>query len=445
MIKQIFKLTWANLVYRPLSITLTTATLAAAVALISLILQFSSHTENRLEKDLAGVDLVVGAKGSPLQLILSSLLHIDIPTGNIPLAEAQSLMQDHQVQKAVPLALGDSFRSYRIIGTTHAFLSLYQAKLASGDTWNWPQQVVIGARVHQTLGMGLGQQFVGAHGLSTSGANLAEHAHAPYTVVGILEPTNSILDRLIITSIDSVWLAHGDDLKDEHDHSSHDDHGDHDNHRHHDHEEHEEHQYHHAEEDKNESLINLMTSNPADREITALLIKYKTPIAAVRLPREINKKPGLQAAAPAIEITRLFSLSSGMTGAAKAVAILLTLIGGLSIFSAVSTASAAGLYDVALMRAMGASPEFVLLQRIFEGVLIASTSGAIGIAAAHLTIQIAYQIYTPIAVFGLNGGQFFQSEAVLFIGTVIVGALAALWPALTCYRIAPSILLKRGR
>ncbi len=213
------KLIWANIVARQLPTALTIATLAAAVSLISIMIQFSNHTSERLSRDLAGVDLVVGAKGSPLQLILSSLLHIDIPTGNIPLSEAQTIMHDPLSKTAVPLALGDSFRGFRIVGTNTDFLDLYHTTLEKGGVWTKPQQVVVGAEVSRQLNMQIGQKFVGAHGLSYSDADLATHDHAAYEVVGVLGPQASIVDRLILTSIDSVWHAHDEQVSDDTEHS----------------------------------------------------------------------------------------------------------------------------------------------------------------------------------------------------------------------------------
>lgn len=418
MTHPILKLVWVNLTHRPLGTALTVITLAASVALISLLLQFGVHVESRIKKDIAGVDLVVGAKGSPLQLILSSLLHIDVPTGNIPVAEAQVLLRDPQVQAAVPLALGDSFRGFRIVGTTPEFLQLYKAPISTGQRWSGPQQVVIGAAVHKTLNMDVGQQFFGAHGLSTTGKGLMEHAHAPYKVVGVLAPMNSVVDRLILTPLDSVWAAH----KNKHE-NSHDE--DHDTH--------------------NKNLFDFHMDEPSNRKITALLIKYRSPITAVRLPRSVNAKTGLQAAAPAIEITRLFRLSSGLASAAIAVAVLLAFIGSLSIFSVVSNTSVAGLYDIALMRAMGASQQLIVSQRILEGALLAALSAVVGILLAHLMLFFACQTSGTIAAFGLNGQTFFKTELYVFAGTVVIGAIAALWPALSNYRISPSLLLQRGR
>ena len=428
----VFKLTWANILHRPLGTMLTVATLAAAVALISLLIQVKEHSTYRLHQDIADVDLVVGAKGSPLQIILSSLLHIDIPTGNIPLADAQTIMKHPHVSESIALALGDSFRSFRVVGTTPDFMEFYKAQLASGEMWHETQQVVIGSAVHQTLNMNLGQKFYSAHGLSSSGTDVAEHQHAPYEVAGILAPTGSIIDRLILTSVDSIWLAHGEEAHNDHEmHDEHEDLGD------------EEH--HHEDPDEHIDISDLKSISPEGLEITALLVRYKSPIAAVHMPRMINATPGLQAAAPAIEITRLFDLTAGLSGTIQAVAVILIIIGGMSVFMAVSNSSAAALYDMALMRSMGAKPLFIVNQRLIEGIAIALTSAVIGVIIAHLALLVLHQLYPPVAVFGLDGKQIYPVEWLLVAGTAAVGALASLWPAITSYRIDPAILLKQGR
>lgn len=420
------KLTWANLIAKPLSTFLTIATLATAVSLISIMIQFSNHTSERLSRDLAGVDLVVGAKGSPLQLILSSLIHVDVPTGNIPLSEAQKLMASPMVRAAVPLALGDSFRGFRIVGTHTDYVDLYNSSLATGRLWNKPHEVVIGAEVSRQLNMQIGQQFVSAHGLSYDDEDLNTHDHAAFEVVGILEPSASIIDQLILTSVDSVWHAHGVDV-----------------HEGHDHDEAEEHDHDHNHEA--EGLSAIRTMDAANLEITALLIQYSSPIAAVTLPRAINDTTALQAAAPAIEITRLYNLSSGLTDAAKLLAIIMTAIGGLSIFVAFSNAAVHKIYDIALLRAMGAKPGDVFMLQLLEGVIVSSFSGLVGIGLAHMLLALAAIIYVPIAVFGLNGSAFYDLEVQLFFGTIVVGMIATIWPALNSYRVDPMLLIKGKR
>jgi putative ABC transport system permease protein len=418
----LFKLTWANLAARPMATFLTVATLAAAVSLISLLIQFSAHIDERLSRDVAGVDLVVGAKGSPLQLILSSLLHIDIPTGNIPLSEAQGVMRHPQAAMAVPLALGDSFRGFRIVGTDAEFLELYQAEFAAGNVWSKTQQVVIGAQVAKQLGMNLGQRFIGGHGLSYSGIDLTQHDHAVYEVVGILKPKASIIDRLIVTSVDSVWHAHEEAGVEEG--TSEED---------------------HHELEAHSKLSNLRTMKSGGKAITALLIKYRSPIAAVSMPRAINERAGLQAASPALEITRLYNLSAGLVDAGRVLAAIMMVIGGLSIFVAVSSAAVQKVYDIALLRSMGAKPISVFLQQLYEGLVVAVVSGLLGIGLAHAFLLLAASVYTPLLVFGLTGTNFFIAEAYLLLATMVIGIFAVIWPALSSYKVDPMMLLKRGR
>ena len=440
------KLTWANITARPLPTILTIATLAAAVSFISIMLQFANHADERLKRDLADVDLVVSGKGSPLQSILSSLLHVDVPTGNIPLSEAQRIMKEPMIRTAIPLGLGDSFRGFRIVGTNHDYIELYQAKIDQGVLWNHPLQVVIGSEVSKQLNMQIGQKFAGAHGLSLSDEDLHTHDHAAYEVVGILERQSSIVDRLILTSTDSVWLAHDENAlhssENNHDHAAEESH-DHD----HDHvaEESHDHNHDHAKDLSETPLSDLKNMNPGDKEVTALLIQYTSPIAAVRMPKEINNQPGLQAASPAMEITRLYNISSGLTDAGKLLAIVMTFIGGLSIFVAFSNAAVHKIYDIALLRAMGAKPNDVFMLQIYEGTIVSLFSGIVGIAFAHLIIIIAATTYAPLAVFGLDGNVFYLQEIYLLLCNVLIGILAATWPALSSYRIDPMLLLKGKR
>ncbi len=179
--------------------------------------------------------------------------------------------------------------------------------------------------------------------------------------------------------------------------------------------------------------------------MTALLVQYTSPVAAVRMPRAINERIGLQAASPALEITRLYNISSGLTDAGKLLAIIMTIIGGLSIFVAFSNAAVSKMYDIALLRAMGAKPRDVFKQQLYEGILIASLSGVLGVGIAHLVISVSAAVYDPLAVFGLTGTAFYLQEIYLLIGTVIVGILAATWPAIGSYKVDPMLLLKGGR
>ena len=181
-----------------LSIFLT----AFGVSIALIILQFSNHIDERLKKDNAGVDIVVGAKGSPLQLVLSSIYHIDYPNGNIPFHKVKKIINNPQVDVAIPMALGDSWKGFRIVGTQPNYLDLYKAKINEGQIWKDKFEIVVGSKVN----LNLNEEIYGSHGLYEN-SNI--HEDEIYKVVGKLGPTDTVIDRLIFTSINSVLEIHG--------------------------------------------------------------------------------------------------------------------------------------------------------------------------------------------------------------------------------------------
>ncbi|MBY0408974.1 MAG: ABC transporter permease, partial [Burkholderiaceae bacterium] len=197
MKKEAFKLarlSWRYLWSRPLPAVLNLLLLTLGLAAITLVLLVSTQLDKGFERDLQGIDLVVGAKGSPLQLILAGVFHIDVPTGNISLQEVQALQKNPLVAQVIPLSLGDSYQGHRIVGTTPDYLALYGAALAAGTVWQAPMTVVLGAAAAQSIEMShgtgtgtgnaaplVGATFIGSHGLGGGG-----HVHGshPYRVSG---------------------------------------------------------------------------------------------------------------------------------------------------------------------------------------------------------------------------------------------------------------------
>ncbi len=255
---------------RPLAAAPQVLLLALALASITVVLLTRAQVDRAFERDLAGIDVVVGAKGSPLQLILAGVFHLDVPPGNIALADVKALQAHPQVAELIPLSLGDSWRGHRIVGTTPAYVQHYGATLVQGGLWAAPLQAVLGAHVAQAKNgasaLKVGDQFVGSHGLG-GGGHL--HGNQPYTVSGVLAPCGCVLDRLVLTSLESVWAVHEGDM---------------------------------AQDDEDRAAL------AAEREVTLALIRYKSPLAAVSFPRFVNTTTPMQAAAPAVEITRLLRL-----------------------------------------------------------------------------------------------------------------------------------------
>ena len=187
---------------RPLSAALNLLLLSLGLASITFVLLTSEQMERAFERDMAGIDLVVGAKGSPMQLILAGVFHIDVPTGNIPLAAVQELAQHPQVATLIPLSLGDTFKVFRIVGTTQAYASHYRMTLAHGQNWTRSMEAVAGAPAARDAGLTVGGRFAGSHGLGGKGSS---HGDTPYLITGVYAPCGCVLDRLILTSTESVW------------------------------------------------------------------------------------------------------------------------------------------------------------------------------------------------------------------------------------------------
>lgn len=201
-------LSWKNLLSKPLSLLLSLVLFALGVGLISLLLLVNRQLEEKFEKNLAGINLVIGAKGSPLQLILSSMYHIDAPTGNIPIQEIRPFINPRHpfIKTAVPLSLGDSYKGYRIVGTNSDFFKVYGAETGQGKMFEKTMEAVVGANAAKALDLKIGDTFFSAHGLQDDLE--MTHDHASFRITGILKPTGSAADQLILTATQSIWAVH---------------------------------------------------------------------------------------------------------------------------------------------------------------------------------------------------------------------------------------------
>ena len=379
---------------RPLSAALNLLLLALGIATITLLLLATAQLEERMGRDARGIDLVAGAKGSPMQLVLSAVFHLDAPTGNIPLADALALARNPAVKKAIPLALGDSFQGHRIVGTNHDYPAHYGARIATGRLWVAPMEAVLGAEVAAKTRLAVGATFTGAHGLAEGGD---AHAEEPFKVVGVLAPSGSVLDRLVLTSVESVWEIH--------------EHG----------------------------------RQAADRrEITALLVQYATPLAAAMMPRQVNASPNLQAASPAYESARLFRMIGVGVDVLRAFGMVLVLVAGLSVFIALLNALEERRYDLAVMRMLGASRAKLMGLMLLEGAALSTLGGIAGIALGHLFAEALGMALKSAQQAAVTGWAWNIQELWLLVLAVGVGIAAALLPAWRAYRADVAPVLAEG-
>lgn len=391
---------------RALNTALNMLLLALGVATIVLLLLATAQFEERMQRDARGIDLVVGAKGSPMQIMLSAIYHLDVPTGNISWKQTQEIAKHRMVRKVIPLALGDSYRGFRIAGTTPDYLAHYAAPLASGRVWEVPMEAVIGAEVAARTGHGIGATFHGAHGLGESGGHA--HENHPYKVVGVLARTGGVLDRLIITSYQSVWVVHAE---------------------------------HHDIHDVKDIERQLPDE---DKEFTALLLQYASPLAVATLPRYINNNTDMQAASPAYETARLFSIIGVGVDVLRGFALVLILSAGLSMFIALYNAMNERCYDLAVMRTLGAGPRRLMALLLFEGMLLAALGTALGLVLGHILAEgLGFALKAAQQV-EITGFAWVPEEFGVIALALIVGVLAAALPAWRAYRTDIAATLARG-
>ena len=391
---------WQFLWSRPLAAALNLLLLSLGLASITLVLLVNHQIQQAFARDLAGIDVVVGAKGSPLQLILSGVFQIDTPTGNVPLADVQALQANPQVAKLIPISMGDSFKGYRIIGTTPDYVSHYAGVMASGALWQAPMQAVLGAKVARDTGLRVGDSFAGSHGLGGGG-----HAHGqtPYTVTGVLAPSGSVMDRLILTATESVWRVHEKDT---------------------------------ALDAADQKILE------EEREVTLALIQYRSPLAAVTFPRFINTTTDMQAAAPAVEISRLLGLIGIGADVLRAFAGVLLLTAGLGVFIALWSAVRERRADLALLRMLGAAPRQLAALLWCEALWLALLATLLGLALGQgvaALLAVALDVDKSISLAALNWPVALLAVPALALGVAVASALLPTWEA---YRVSVLELLQ---
>lgn len=377
-----FYIAWRNIVFYKSTTVLNILLFTIAATMISAVLLINHQAESILKNNVRNIDLVVGAKGSPMQIILSGLFHIDNPTGNIAYEEAQKFMRHPLVEKAIPLSIGDSYQNHRIVGTDTSFIRHYEMTLQSGNWFQAPFEVVVGSVVAKSSSLQIGDEFHSAHGLQ---GDLHTHDHKHYRVVGIAEPTHSVADFLILTSTESVWRMHDIDP----------------------------------------------TSDQL--EITNLLIAYKSPAAMAQLPRQIQNETAMVAASPAKETARLLGMIGVGADVVFYLAAVFVLLAALSLFLGLLNALKNRQGELFIMRGMGASRTTVLSSIISEGVIVALLGTLPGILIGHGVVTLFGSLQEAGQI-GVSGSTFLPEVLVLIPAAIGLGILVALIPGVSAYR-----------
>ncbi|MHB9129660.1 MAG: ABC transporter permease [Armatimonadota bacterium] len=389
----------------------TILSVALGLGLATVVLILSRSTRETLQQETAYWDVIVGAKGSGLQLVLNGLYYLDAPVGNINTHVWEHLKGHPSVKAVVPITMGDNYFGVPIVGTTHDFFTDRTARngrpiLADGQYFARPMEVVIGADVARRQHLALGDKIVGSHGWGAGGA---AHADQPYTVVGMLASTGSSLDRAIYTEYRSVWEIH----------------------QHHHHQE--GHGHNAAAKHHDEAHGEAHTQT---QEVTSLLVRLTKPGRRYQFVEEVNADLPAMAAVPVDEINKVtVTFLNPMQNIMLAIAYLVAIVSALGILATLYLTIHQRRRDIAILRSLGATQGDIFRLITIEAAIIAGVGVLVGGLLGHGALA-ACASYC-VREFGVAPAawEFTPVEGLIAVSIWGLGILAGLLPAVLAYRV----------
>jgi len=401
----LLRMAWRNLLARPLQHSLTALAVALGVALAMAVLLLAGAFRDGITRAAEPFDMIVGAKGSPNQLVLNTIFLQDAPIGNISWDLYRRLEADPRVAAAVPLGLGDNYRGYRLVGASAGIFDLRSRPgaqpyllIGQGKIFREDFEAVIGAAVARKLNLKVGDTFTTTHGLAGEGLEEEEHADRPYRVVGILSPAYGPYDQGIFTTLESLWEAH--DIK----------------------------EYGDGGESRRE------------KGVTAVLVKPRSWVGLMQLYREINAGKEAQGAFPGQVLAGLFDLLGQTRRVLEVISGVVMAMAAATVAVSLYWAGVARRRETAILRALGASRRSVLILTMLEALLVTGAGAAAGILLGHgVSLGIGLWLREQYALSSLPG--FYPGEFFILALVLILGLLASLMPAVAAYRseVAPHL------
>lgn len=403
----LFSLTLASLRSRKLMASLTVFSVAVSMFVLFSVEHLRTEIKHNFARSVSGVDLIVGARTSPLNLLLYSVFHIGNPSNNLSWQSYQTIQAMQGVAWAIPVSLGDSHQGYAVVGTTEAFFEHFRyankqpLKLLEGRAFATSEQVVLGFEVAKNLGYQLDQPLIVAHG--TGRVSFSHHRQHPFKVVGILHPTGTPLDQSIYLSIDAIQSLHGvaqsAHLAGNHSHSA-----------------------------KRNSSNN--------SQVSAIFLGLSSKIATLQVQRQINQfnQEPLSAIIPGVALGELWRLMAVFETSLSIISGLILLAAMLGMLTMLLASMHERQREIAVLRALGANA-FIIVLLIEVEVLLLTILGCTlgylcltaGLYMAEEYLQQAYGLFISPLVLGRN----IASYAGL---AILLAALLVLGPAIGAYK-----------
>jgi putative ABC transport system permease protein len=425
-----------SLVHRRASVCLTLLALALSSSLLLGMTRLRQGLEQSFSSVLSGADLIVATKGSPMEILLYSLFQMGFPSEPLPYPTYRDVSEHPEVAWTIPLALGDSHRSFRVLGTTADFLVHYRygrnhaIELLRGHWFKERNQVVLGATVASQLGYSLGDSLILSHE-GEGGISLHHHRDHPFQVAGILEPSGTPFDKVLFVSLDAIHDLHGEHTethgaesqesmsRDQHIHKHHNDKHDHN---------------HHAKTEPkpdNESQLN------PDVAISSIIVKMKSRFAVFQMQdwvRNYADSP-LTAILPALTLTDLWSRLGFIEKGLKAMSAFSIGIAFLVLLVSVLTSLQDRRREIAIYRSIGATPLFISLILFSEAMLLSCFGTLLGLSLSTLLIGLSQTWLTHNVYLQDIPILPSMSDASILLGAIVTGGLLALLPAVQAYRV----------
>ncbi|MEK3723424.1 ABC transporter permease [Paenibacillus sp. FSL H8-0034] len=425
----LLQMAWRNLINRRVQTLITAIVIIIGVSMALSIMMLSDGIKQGIVKASEPYGMIVGSKGSANQLVFNTIFLMDNPLANISLDYYRSLEADPRVNQAVPFALGDNYKGFRIVGTSAEFFTLRGKPadppyfhLAAGRIFDKAFEAVIGSKVAAETGLTIGDTFVSGHGVAMSNEQ-DEHKENPYKVVGILNGVSAPSDKGIYVTMDSYWVSHGQHGHDEDTEASHGP----------------------GEAAKAAALTTApgkgqaalsWTTNQleAPQGVTAALIKPKSYMDLMKMYQEINQGARAQAVFPGQIIAKIFDMMGSGEQVLKYISYVVLGMSGLTIVLALYGSTIERRRTVSILRAIGASRRSVLAIVLLECVLIVALGCVGGIAGGYLlTVALSRYIGSQISITVIP---MYNWELLSIVGIVgCIGILAGIMPAMSAYRM----------
>lgn len=402
----IFSLTWKSVKNRQVTALLTIFTIAISVALLLGVERVRTQTKQSFADTISGTDLIVGGRSGSVNLLLYSVFRIGNATNNIDWKSVEYIEKQKSVSWTIPISLGDSHRGYRVVGTNNAYFAHYRygnkqpLEIKQGHQFEGLFNTVLGAEVAKKLGYKIGDNIVVAHGIADT--HFSRHDNLPFTVTGILAPTGTPVDRSVHVSLEAIEAIHigwqsGANMGVKVDASS----------------------------------LNPETLQP--KQITALFVGLNSRIQTFAMQRKLNEYPyePLSAIMPNLALHELWNMMAVAEQALFVVSVFVILAGFLGMLSSILTSLNERRREMAILRAMGATPLHIFLLLSYESLLL--TLG--GILAGVALISALMYGFAPwiLANYGIMLSVGFPSShewvllAIIMLAGFIVGAIPALF------------------